>query len=309
MRLVTYRIASEPHIGVLSDELIVDVGRALARAGQSALPASMRELLTLGNSALAEIGSAVGEALKSVSSATPEYGLFVPVREAILDTPVSDPSKIICVGRNYADHVKEVGASRPDRAVFFTRFPQTLVCPGGPVWLPKASDELDWEGELAVVIGKQGRHVAAKDAYSIIAGYSILNDVSVRDFQLRTPQYTSGKNFDATAPFGPSIVTVDEIPDPHALTIETLVNGERMQYARTSEMLFSIPELIADITEWTTLRPGDVIATGTPEGVGGQRKPPRFLVVGDTVTVRISGIGELSNPVIAEPDSPSMNGI
>jgi 2-keto-4-pentenoate hydratase/2-oxohepta-3-ene-1,7-dioic acid hydratase in catechol pathway len=206
------------------------------------------------------------------------------------------------VGRNYADHALEIGAARPDRAIFFTRFPQTLVAPLGPVWLPKASTQLDWEGELAIVIGKTARHVSAADAYSVVAGYSIFNDVSVRDFQLRTSQYTAGKNFNATAPFGPSIVTVDEIADPHDLTIETLVNGERVQYGNTSDMLFSIPELIADITEWTTIQAGDVIATGTPAGVGGLRNPPRFLSADDVLTTRISRIGEISNRVIAEPD-------
>jgi 2-keto-4-pentenoate hydratase/2-oxohepta-3-ene-1,7-dioic acid hydratase in catechol pathway len=302
VRLVTYRTEHDPRVGALVDDLILDIDRAVEFARLSPLPRTMRELLALGNAGLTPIRAAIVAVEAGGRSPGLSRGFYVPVSEVTLECPVPDPTKIICVGRNYADHALEIGAARPDRAIFFTRFPQTLVAPLGPVWLPKASTQLDWEGELAIVIGKTARHVSAADAYSVVAGYSIFNDVSVRDFQLRTSQYTAGKNFNATAPFGPSIVTVDEIADPHDLTIETLVNGERVQYGNTSDMLFSIPELIADITEWTTIQAGDVIATGTPAGVGGLRNPPRFLSADDVLTTRISRIGEISNRVIAEPD-------
>ena len=166
--------------------------------------------------------------------------------------------------------------------------------------MPRVSHEVDWEAELAVIIGRPGKHVPASEALGHVAGYSIFNDVSVRDWQLRVPQFGAGKNFDASGPFGPALVTADEIPDPHALAMELTINGEVMQSASTAEMVFSVADLIEHISAFTTLEPGDVIATGTPAGVGFTRKPPRFLEPGDTVRIEIEHVGVLENPVEAE---------
>lgn len=288
MRLVTYTGDAGVRVGAVVGDEVVDLAAAAATLGAE-LPTSMRGLLAADRSVVLDAAGVEDPSVRR------------PLAGVELHAPVPDPGKIICVGRNYADHAAEVGAERPERAIFFTRFAQTLVDPGAPVWLPRVSAELDWEGELAVVIGTRCRHVSRSDAYSVVAGYSAFNDVSVRDFQRRTPQYTAGKNFDATAPFGPWLVTPDEIGDPHDLELETFVGDERVQHGSTADMIFDIPELIADITQWTTLEPGDVIATGTPAGVGGTRTPPRYLTSGDVVTVRIARIGELRSPVIDEP--------
>jgi acylpyruvate hydrolase len=302
MRLVTFTDQEALRLGALVDDNVVDLSLASElKPGSQVLPRGMRPFLSLGPLGQ-EIAAASLDATLTIGvDDALERGLALPVAQVTLLPPVPDPTKIICVGRNYGDHAAETGADRPERAIFFTRFPQTLVGPSEDIWLPRASKELDWEGELAVVIGSTAKHVEADDAHSIVAGFSIFNDVSVRDFQLRTPQWTAGKNFDSSAPFGPAIVTLDELTDPDDLLIETLVNSEIMQSGRTADMIFSIPELIADISQWTTLYPGDVIATGTPAGVGSLRVPPRFLASGDVVEVRIDGLGQLRNQVADEP--------
>jgi 2-keto-4-pentenoate hydratase/2-oxohepta-3-ene-1,7-dioic acid hydratase in catechol pathway len=182
----------------------------------------------------------------------------------------------------------------------FARFADTLIADGAPIVVPSVSHQVDWEAELAVVIGTSARHIAAADAFDVVAGYTAFNDVSVRDYQRRTPQWLAGKNFAASGPFGPALVTRDEVSDPHALRLELHVNGELMQSASTADMVFSIPALIADISSWTTLEPGDVIATGTPAGIGALRSPPRFLEPGDVVRVSLEEVGVLENPVIRE---------
>jgi 2-keto-4-pentenoate hydratase/2-oxohepta-3-ene-1,7-dioic acid hydratase in catechol pathway len=247
----------------------------------------VRELLAYAES------PAGGEDLKAA-------GAVLPLADVHLLPPVPQPPKIICVGRNYADHVAEVERPLPEFPVLFARFSRTLVGATDPIVRPVVSDQLDWEGELAFVVGVGGRHVSPDDAYDVIAGYSLFNDVSVRDYQLRVPQYTAGKNFESSGPFGPALVTRDEIPDPHALRLEVTVNGELMQSASTGEMIFSIPELIAHISEWITLEPGDVVVTGTPSGTGHARRPHRFLVPGDRVRVSIPELGELENHVVQE---------
>ena len=304
MRLVTYAEAGAARLGAVLGSEVVDLERASQLAppdNAPSLPSDCRAFLEMGATAWAIAATAVAEALKIPAPEAHLCGLRRPLDPATLLPVVPNPSKIICVGRNYADHVTEIGASRPARPVTFIRFAQTLVGCAAPVWLPRVSNQLDWEGELAVIIGRRARYVPVEQAYAVVAGYSVFNDLSVRDFQLRTPQYTPGKNFDATAPFGPALVSIDEVPDPHDLEIEVTVNDETVQHANTGEMIFSIAEIIADISEWTTLQPGDVIATGTPAGVGGTRTPPRFLVAGDVVRVRIETVGELNNVVVDEP--------
>jgi 2-keto-4-pentenoate hydratase/2-oxohepta-3-ene-1,7-dioic acid hydratase in catechol pathway len=215
------------------------------------------------------------------------------------------PEKIICAVRNYMDHHKEAVAHGMKREItayppIFLRVWRSQVGHNAPIIRPKVSTNLDWEGELAVVIGKQGRHIPESDAMQYVAGYSIYNDVSVRDYQMHAQQIAAGKNFVGTGPFGPWLVTTDELPDPTKLKLETRVNGSVVQASDTSHLIFSIPRLINYASEIFDLVPGDVIATGTPAGVGFTRKPPMFLKAGDVVEVEIEKIGVLRNPVVDE---------
>ena len=278
MRLVTYRAGGAVRVGALQGDAIVDVGHD-----------DMLELLAGGDAAM-----------DAARAAADSAGGGTPLADVELLPPVPRPPKIICVARNYGAHAKEAGLEPTEYPNLFARFAQTLVGQGAPIVRPNVSDELDWEGELAFVIGTGGRHVAKADAYDHVAGYSIFNDVSVRDYQFKVPQFVAGKNFEATGPFGPALVTRDEVPDPHALQLETRVNDDVVQSTSTGDMLFDIPTLIATISEFITLEPGDVVATGTPSGVGFVRKPPWFLVPGDVCTVSITGLGELANPVVQE---------
>jgi 2-keto-4-pentenoate hydratase/2-oxohepta-3-ene-1,7-dioic acid hydratase in catechol pathway len=215
--------------------------------------------------------------------------------------PVPAPRKILCVGLNYGRHVAEAGRELPAHPSMFARFADSFVGHEAPVWKPRLSDKFDYEGELAVVIGRAGRHIAARDALSHVAGYTCMAENSVRDFQKHNAQVTPGKNFERSGAIGPWLVTADEVGDPARLQVITRLNGTVMQQGDVSDLIFPIPELIAYISAFTPLSPGDVIATGTPEGVGSSRKPPRFLTVGDTLEVEIPGIGTLVNTVADEP--------
>ncbi len=221
--------------------------------------------------------------------------------EVALRPPVPDPGKIFCVGLNYDAHRIETGRDPTEKPTIFTRFADTLVGHGEAAWRPHASTKMDFEGELAVIIGRGGRHIREAGALDHVAGYSCFNDFSIRDFQRHTSQFTPGKNFPRTGGFGPWLVTAATVPDPGALELRTRVNGEQMQAAPTSQMLFPVPVLIAYLSSFTPLAPGDVIATGTPAGVGVKRKPPLYLKAGDRVEVEIDGIGTLENPVEDEP--------
>jgi 2-keto-4-pentenoate hydratase/2-oxohepta-3-ene-1,7-dioic acid hydratase in catechol pathway len=212
--------------------------------------------------------------------------------------PVPKPPKIICVGLNYDDHLEESGLKKPVYPEIFARFATSLMAHGEPIRRPPESSALDYEAELAVVIGRGGRRIQHDRALDHVAGYSLFNDASIRDFQLRTPQWTMGKNFDATGAFGPWLVTPDALPPgAHALRIQGRLNGRVMQNASTDQLIFSVPALIEMISVAMTLEPGDVIITGTPGGVGAARKPPVFMQPGDVFEVEIEGMGVLSNPV------------
>ena len=224
----------------------------------------------------------------------------IPLQSVRLLAPVPRPPKMICVGLNYRDHAAESGSEIPAVPTIFNKFPNVVIAPGASIVLPKNSEKPDYEAELAFVIGPGGRHIAGGDWRNHVAGYTIVNDVSARDFQRATSQWLMGKTFDTFAPMGPWIVTSDEIEDPHSLDISLEINGEQLQHSNTQELIFRIPELLQYISSVVTLEPGDVVATGTPSGVGFARKPPRWLRAGDQVTIRIGGIGELSNPVVAE---------
>lgn len=225
-----------------------------------------------------------------------------PVAEdqLVLIPTIPDAGKIICIGMNYREHIKEMGREPPRYPAFFLRFNDSLVGHGQPVIRPRLSEKFDWEGELAVVIGRTARHVARADALDHVAGYTILQDGSLRDYQEHTSQFTAGKNFHQSGAMGPWLVTADEIPDPAALTLETRVSGEVMQQGEVADLCIDVPAIIEYLSGICELQPGDVIATGTPSGVGAGRKPPRWLVAGDVVEVEISGIGVLRNPVVDE---------
>lgn len=215
--------------------------------------------------------------------------------------PIPDAAaKILCVGVNYMPHIREMGRERPQHPVIFVRFQNSLVGHGRPLVRPNASEQFDFEGELAVVIGRRARHVKRDDALSYVAGYSCFNDGSVRDFQRHGLQWTPGKNFVQSGSFGPWLLTTDEQTDPTRFRLRTLLNGQTVQDESVAELCFDIPQLIEYCSTWTTLEPGDVIATGTPGGVGAGRTPPLWMKPGDTVEVEIDGIGVLSNPVLDE---------
>ena len=279
MKLVTFvRPGGLPEPGVLQGDQI----KPLAGAGFS----SVISIAAGGADALARVAGANGStvALSSVK----------------LTAPIPRPPKIICVGLNYRDHAIESNMQIPTVPTIFCKFPTSVIGPGDTIVLPKASTQPDYEAELAVVIGKGGRHIAADKWQDHVFGYLNLNDVSARDFQLATTQWVIGKTFDTFCPMGPYILTADEVADPHALDISLTLNGEVLQNSNTKHLIFQIPELIRHLSSVFTLEPGDIISTGTPSGVGFARKPPVYLKKGDTVVVKVQGLGELSNPVTVE---------
>ena len=228
-----------------------------------------------------------------------ERGWLVPSQDAYWFAPVPRPGKIVCIGLNYRDHAQESGLAVPTTPVIFSKFSSCVIAPGEPVVVPTTSEKVDYEAELAVVIGRHAKHVSADRAYDYVLGYTAFNDVTARDFQFGDGQWQRGKSCDTFAPMGQTIVTTDEIPDPHTMRILMKVNGAVMQDSNTNQLIFRVPELIEFITKSISLEPGDVIATGTPAGVGFARKPPVFLKPGDTMEVEIERIGGLGNPIVA----------
>jgi len=224
----------------------------------------------------------------------------VPLAEAVFAPLIPDPGRIICVGINFKAHMKEMGREPPEYPWLFVRWGDSQVGHQQPLVCPAVSEKYDFEGELALVIGKPARHVKAAEALEYIAGYTCFMDGSVRDWQNHSSQFTPGKNFKASGSFGPWLVTAEQIPEPAALNLETRLNGEVMQQAPISDLKFDIPALIEYITTFAELQPGDVISTGTPGGVGFARKPPVWLKPGDRIEVEVDGIGVLSNPLVAE---------
>lgn len=227
-----------------------------------------------------------------------EKDLLVRSQDAYWYAPVPRPGKIVCVGLNYRDHAAESNMPVPERPVLFSKFATCVIGPGEPVVIPTTSEQVDYEAELAVVIGRRAKQVSASQAYDYVLGYTAFNDVSARDFQFADGQWQRGKSCDTFAPMGQTIVTTDEIPDPQKLSIKLLLNGQTMQDSNTDQLIFGVPQLIEFITESITLEPGDVIATGTPPGVGFARKPPVFLKPGDEMEVVIESVGTLNSPVI-----------
>lgn len=283
MRFVTFRADGAVQPGVAAG------GQAIGLAG-----AGFPDLLSViagGRAARAKIQAWI---------AAPPPGAVRDLAAVTLLAPIPRPPKLICVGLNYRDHALETKMKLPETPTIFAKFPTAVVGPGEPIVLPRSSAQPDYEAEFAFVIGQGGRHIPAADWRERVFGYTILNDVSARDYQMATTQWTIGKSFDTFAPMGPWIVTPDEIPDPHNLDIRLTVNGEKLQDSNTRHLIFPVPDLIAYLSSVFTLEPGDVVSTGTPGGVGFARKPPRYLQPGDEVVVSVQGIGDLRNPVVAE---------
>ena len=287
MKLVTFSHRGYTSIGKAEGPTVVDLP-----ASDPAIPRSMRDLLAAGP-----------RLLDRARELDPKNGVTFPLSDVRLEAPVQ-PSKYLAIGLNYADHVAEanqIGYKVPDTQVWFNKQVSCVNGPFDPVHFPKVSDMLDYEAELGVVIGRRCHRVSVADARSAIAGYLVCNDVSVRDWQRRSPTMQLGKSFNTTGPIGPWIVTDDEVADPHALDIRMLVNGQVRQQSRTDRMIHNIYEQIAYLTTVMTLEPGDVLATGTPSGVGAAMSPPSYLKVGDVMRVEIDGVGHIENRVVAEP--------
>lgn len=288
MKLATFTYNNRTSVGKLIGEELLDISLAFPD-----LPKTLRGILDIGETALA-----------TIREAGPRANCMVSVSKVTLEAPIQDPPKIMAIGMNYQKHVLEaekVGVKAPDKQFWFNKQVSCVNGPYAPVHLPNVSKQLDYEAELAVVIGKRCKNVSIEDARSVIAGYMCINDLSIRDWQKHSPTFTIGKSFDTTGPMGPFLVTDDEIDDPHNLSIRCCVNNKIVQESITKNMIHSIYAQIAYLSSAFTLQPGDVIATGTPEGVGVAKDPPVFLKIDDVIRVDIGHIGFIENKVIAEP--------
>ncbi len=285
MKLVTFSHNHQTRVGaVLKNEVVDSLGNA-------AIPTTMLDFLSLGETALAAMAEQIASGKNRL-----------PLNEVKLFAPIPKPGKYLGMGLNYPEHINETSAEKPEYPLFFNKQTTCVIADGEAIHIPKVSDKVDYEGELAFVIGKRCRHVPVEKAAQVIAGFTIANDVSVRDWQVRSPTWTLGKSFDTHGPLGPWLVTADEIVNPHQLNLKTWVDDELRQNANTEQMIFSCYEMVAYLSTVMTLEPGDVITTGTPSGVGVKMKPRGYLKAGQTVRIEIEGIGTLTNLVINEPD-------
>ena len=287
MRLVSFSTdaagpAAPPRPGAVADGEVVDLGYP-----NGGLPSTMRDILALGPTGLERVRRAV------VSTGAQRH----PLDAVRLHAPVPDPPAILAIGMNYRAHVAEMGREPPEYQYWFNKQRTSIAGPGDPIVIPSVSDMVDYEGELAMVIGRRCHHVPAARAMEVVAGFTVINDVSTRDWQWRTPTFTMGKSFDSHAPCGPWLVTTDEVDDPGRLRLRTWVNDELRQDSTTADLIFGCCAMIQYLTTAFPLEPGTVIATGTPAGVGASFDPPQFLSAGDVVRIDIEGIGELRNPV------------
>ena len=306
MRLVSYtykKSSAYSYIGALYQEKIIDLNHAYRLFIQSEqkeayvevdamLPANPDQFYAIGLSAIDRARQAFDYVINSGVE-----NCLIDQEQVVIHTPVPNPAKIICVGKNYADHVAEMKSDLPEYPVLFAKFTNVLIGPEDAIVKSKATDKLDYEAELTIVIGKEASSVSEEDALDYVAGFTIGNDVSARDLQKRTPQWLQGKTLDRSTPVGPWVVTRDEISDMSNLDIKSFVNGELRQSSNTEHLIFTVPYLISFISNLITLKPGDIILTGTPDGVGFAMDPPQFLKDGDTVKVEIEEIGVLENRV------------
>jgi 2-keto-4-pentenoate hydratase/2-oxohepta-3-ene-1,7-dioic acid hydratase in catechol pathway len=287
MRLVTFQHQGHSHAGVVFKKQSEDQVFSLKSSG---FPTVISFL---------DGGLEARKRAEVLLAKPPEDAVFA-LESVKLLAPIPKPPKIICIGLNYKDHAIESGMPIPATPTVFTKFATAVIGPGEPIVLPKSSQKPDYEAELAFVIGKGGRYIAAADWRDHVFGYMNLNDVSARDYQLATSQWTIGKTFDTFAPMGPWLVSADEIPNPHELGISLTIDGEVLQNSNTRELIFKIPDLVEYLSSVFTLEAGDIVSTGTPPGVGMARTPPRWLKAGEQVVVAIEGLGELKNPIQAE---------
>lgn len=284
MKLATFTFEGKTRVGAVVGDWIVD------SLGVKKIPEDMIGFLECGTSSIDAMQQLIEKNTQRIALA-----------DVILQAPVPRPGKFLGVGLNYADHIDETELEKPEYPTFFTKQSSCVIGQGAAIHRPTVSEKLDYEGELAFIIGKRCRHVAVDKAPEVIAGYTIANDVTVRDWQFRSATWTLGKSFDTHGPLGPWLVTPDEIGDPHQLALETWLDDEKRQSSNTRHMIFNCFEMIAYLTQAMTLEPGDVITTGTPAGVGVKMKPRGYMKPGQTVRVSIEKIGTLINPVIAEP--------
>jgi len=285
MKFVTFHQGSTTRLGLVAGDQVIDLN-----AFDAAVPPDLRAALRAG----VDLGDAARRALASDAAR-------VPLASLSLAPLIPEPGKVICLGLNYYDHAKEGGREKPTYPWFFFRGASSLIAHGDAGLRPRVSEKFDFEAELALVIGQRGKHVSQDDALKLVFGYTCFNDMSVRDYQKKTPQWTIGKNFDGTGALGPVLVTDDELPPgAQGLRIQGRLNGQVMQDATTTDMIWGVAETIALLTECLTLEPGDVIAMGTPAGVGQARTPPVWMKAGDRFEVEIERIGTLANPIVDE---------
>jgi acylpyruvate hydrolase len=297
MKLVRFSVNGQPpRLGALQGDRIADLqaslAATLARRGVVRAQAIAAALVPDSTREFLEGGSASQEAVASITE-----WVTVPRGAARLHAPIADPGKFICIGLNYRDHAEEAGQPIPKEPPIFPKWSNAILDPGEPILRPRGSKQLDWEVELGVVVGRTARFVPREQALDYVWGYTIINDVSARDFQFITSQWAAGKIGDTMAPVGPYLADRSEIPDPHGLDLRLWVNGTLMQNGNTRTFIFDVRYLISYLSSLMTLQPGDLIATGTPPGVGFARKPPVFLQPGDTCRLEITGLGTLENPV------------
>ncbi len=288
MHIVSYRSQALWQAGIMNGSFLADA----AELNSASAPSTVRNILEAGPAAVNQLLERARDAFKNKSKG------LIPLERIELGPPVPDPDKIICLGLNYREHALELQMSTSGFPPLFAKFRNALCGPASPIVIPGVSSQIDYEGELAVVIGRKCKEVSEAGALSCVAGYTIMNDVSARDIQMRSGQWTAGKVLDTFAPMGPGIVPASDIPDPQNLQIQTRVNGVTLQNGNTRDMIFSVAKTIAFLSSLMTLQPGDIIATGTPSGVGFKRQPPVFLKAGDIVEVEIERIGVIRNPVV-----------
>jgi 2-keto-4-pentenoate hydratase/2-oxohepta-3-ene-1,7-dioic acid hydratase in catechol pathway len=297
MKLVRFSVnGGSPRLGMLQGDRIADlqasVAGSLAKRGVVRAEEIAAALVPRSTRGFLEGGAATAEAVGAVRE-----WVTVPASSARLHAPINDPGKFICIGLNYRDHAEETGNPIPKEPPIFAKWAPSIVDPGEPILRPRGSKQLDWEVELGVVIGRTARYVSKEQALDYVHGYTIINDASARDFQFLTTQWMAGKIFETAAPVGPYIADRQEIPDPHSLELKTFVNGKQMQRGNTKTFIFDVRYLVSYLSGLMTLSPGDLIATGTPPGVGLGMKPPVFMNPGDVCRVEIDGLGSMENPV------------
>lgn len=289
MRLITYRTAQGPLAGLVVEDTVYDLNQIL-RAREHAPVESLKDFLAHWNGEFESFAGGISDEELSLSR-------IGPLDEIDLAPLIPDPAKVLCVGLNYRDHVGETGRSLPEYPDVFTKFAGTLIGSRDDIGGREVTESLDFEGELAIIIGAEGRDIPESDALSHIAGFSIMNDITARDIQYRGTQWVLGKSVEGSTPLGPELVTLDEIPDLDDLHLETRVNGEVVQSSNTSYLIFSPAKIVSYLSQFFTLSPGDVIATGTPAGIGAKRTPPLWLRKGDLVEVEVAVLGSLRNIV------------